>query len=209
MFIKYDEDGYIIVASSTPVIDGVQEEINLPIDFNFAIQDCYRFVDGVVTLDVEKLQQRLSEDQQAVRDEERQRQWQQDTIAVASIVFVSMAQSGQLDDVTITEHPVQFPTWDGNWRGVAGSIVRNDGGLYRAIHDIVDAGQNRKPSETASMWTRIGDPAEEWPEWSQPIGAHDAYAVGDKVSFGGKYWISELNGNVWKPGVYGWIQVEA
>ena len=27
-----------------------------------------------------------------------------------------------------------------------------------------------------SLWVSISDPAEEWPEWSQPLGAHDAYA---------------------------------
>lgn len=28
------------------------------------------------------------------------------------------------------------------------------------------------------MWTRIGNPLEEFPEWVQPIGAHDAYSKG-------------------------------
>ena len=53
-----------------------------------------------------------------------------------------------------------------------------------------------------------GDPAEEWPEWSQPLGAHDAYKTGDKVSHSGKHWTSTVDGNVWEPGVYGWTQVD-
>ena len=44
------------------------------------------------------------------------------------------------------------------------------------------------------------------PAWSQPLGAHDAYAAGAKVSHNGQHWTSDINGNVWEPGVYGWTQ---
>ena len=56
------------------------------------------------------------------------------------------------------------------------------------------------------MWTRIADPAQEWPEWIQPTGAHNAYAQGAKVSHNGKHWISDVGANVWEPGVYGWTE---
>lgn len=29
-------------------------------------------------------------------------------------------------------------------------------------------------------------------------------AAGSKTSHGGKKWVSEIDGNVWEPGVYGW-----
>ena len=51
------------------------------------------------------------------------------------------------------------------------------------------------------------DPAEEWPEWSQPVGAHDAYSKDAKVSHNGKHWTSTVDSNVWEPGVYGWTEV--
>lgn len=54
------------------------------------------------------------------------------------------------------------------------------------------------------MWTPIGNPLEEFPEWVQPIGSHDAYDEGAKTSHGGKRWVSTSPGNVWEPGVYGW-----
>ena len=47
------------------------------------------------------------------------------------------------------------------------------------------------------------DPSEEWPKWAQPIGAHDAYTAGAKVSHSEKKWTSDLDNNVWEPGVYG------
>ncbi len=88
--------------------------------------------------------------------------------AVAEIMFVKMAQEQQLDDTTVAEFPELFVQWDENWRGKAGDIVRDEGQLYRSIHDVTDAGQNRKPSENPSMWTRIGNPLEEFPSGYSP-----------------------------------------
>lgn len=56
------------------------------------------------------------------------------------------------------------------------------------------------------MWTQIGNPLEEFPDWVQPLGAHDAYSKGAKVSHNGEKWTSDVDGNVWEPGVYGWTK---
>lgn len=45
-------------------------------------------------------------------------------------------------------------------------------------------------------------------EVAQPIGAHDAYSAGAKVSHSEKKWTSDLDNNVWEPGVYGWTEVK-
>ena len=44
------------------------------------------------------------------------------------------------------------------------------------------------------------------PEWVQPTGAHDAYNIGDKVTYGGQVWTSLIDSNVWSPTSYpaGW-----
>lgn len=57
------------------------------------------------------------------------------------------------------------------------------------------------------------DPApepDEWPEFVQPTGAHDAYNTGDKVTYNGKHYISTMDGNVWSPDAYpaGWELAE-
>lgn len=132
---------------------------------------------------------------------------EKEMMEVSSLVFVQMAQDGTLDDVTISEHPSLFPTWTPDWTGKAGTILMDEGNLYRSIHDVTNTAQNTKPSETPSMWTAISDPTQEYPEWVQPIGAHDAYDLGSKVSHDGKHWESEVDGNVWQPGVYGWKEV--
>ena len=45
------------------------------------------------------------------------------------------------------------------------------------------------------------------PDWVQPTGAQDAYALGAQVMHGGFKWQSTVAANVWEPGVYGWVQV--
>lgn len=126
---------------------------------------------------------------------------------VSSLIFVQLAQNGTFDNVTIAEHPSMFPTWTEKWTGKAGTILMDEGRLYKSIHTITSVAQNTKPSKTPSMWTAISDPTVEYPQWVQPIGAHDAYLINSKVSYNGKKWKSIVNNNVWQPGVYGWEEV--
>jgi hypothetical protein len=45
-----------------------------------------------------------------------------------------------------------------------------------------------------------------YPTWVQPVGSIDAYHLGDRVAHTGN-WISNIDNNVWEPGVYGWNQL--
>lgn len=56
------------------------------------------------------------------------------------------------------------------------------------------------PDNAPSLYVEISDPSVEWPEWKQPTGAHDAYSVGDKVSYNKEHYISQINGNTTVPG---------
>ena len=132
---------------------------------------------------------------------------EQEQREISTIVFVKLAEKGELDEAVITDHPKLFIEWDESWTGKAGTIVTCGGGLYRSIHDITSTAQNTKPSETPSMWSRIGNPQDEYPAWYQPTGAHDAYSLGDKVSHNDKHWKSTVNNNVWEPGVYRWEEI--
>ena len=53
------------------------------------------------------------------------------------------------------------------------------------------------------------EPTEEYPEYVQPTGAHDAYHVGDKITYNGKKYICKLDNCVWTPDAYpaGWEEV--
>lgn len=53
------------------------------------------------------------------------------------------------------------------------------------------------------------EPVEEYPEYIQPTGAHDAYNIGDKITYNGKKYICKMDGCVWNPDTYpaGWEEV--
>ena len=99
-----------------------------------------------------------------------------------------------------------FMPWSDSAHYAADERVRYAEQLYKCLQEH-DAQPSWTPDAASSLWVRIADPAEEWPAWVKPTGAHDAYALGAKVSHDEKHWISEYQDNVWEPGVYGWTEV--
>lgn len=124
---------------------------------------------------------------------------------VAAIVFVTLAESGSIDAATAAEHAEKFSEWAYPVAYKAGAIRRFEGRLYQCLQAHTSQ-ESWTPSAAASLWKQIADPSEEWPAWSQPIAAMDTYRAGDKASHAGKKWTSDLDNNVWEPGVYGWTE---
>ena len=62
------------------------------------------------------------------------------------------------------------------------------------------------PGQVPALYKVKPAPGEEWPEFVQPTGAHDAYNKGDKVTYKGEHYISLIDANVWAPDTYpaGW-----
>ena len=79
----------------------------------------------------------------------------------------------------------------------------NETQLYQVLQAHTSAEQ-WKPDEAVSLYKPIGITPQGYPIWTQPIGATDAYQTGDIVWDEGELWISDIDNNVWKPGVYGW-----
>lgn len=123
----------------------------------------------------------------------------------ASIAFVTLAEAGSIDDVTAGEHMDVFSPWASAVSYKTGNLRTYNGKLYRCVqaHTSQD---DWTPDAATSLWALTSDPAEEWPAWSQPVGATDAYAKGSKVTHNDKRWISDVDANVWEPGVYGWTE---
>ena len=96
-----------------------------------------------------------------------------------------------------------FLPWESGKAYVLGDRITYEGVLYKCVqaHTSQD---DWTPDVTPALWVRVS--VEEWPEWVQPTGAHDAYHTGDKVSHNGKHWISTADSNIWEPGVYGWSE---
>lgn len=110
------------------------------------------------------------------------------------------------DAVLLAQPMAMYDEWSAD--GVAytlNDIRQYNGLLYRCVQAHTSQ-ESWTPEAAASLWTRIADPTQEWPEWIQPTGAHNAYAKGAKVSHNGKHWISDVDANVWEPGVYGWTE---
>lgn len=125
----------------------------------------------------------------------------------AAIAFVALAESGQIDDVTASEQSMLFATWVPGVNYTVGQMRQYNGVLYKCVQAHTSQ-TGWEPPTAASLWAITSDPAEEWPAWSQPLGAHDSYSIGAKVTHNGTHYISTVDNNVWEPGVYGWDPAE-
>ena len=108
-----------------------------------------------------------------------------------------------LDDAAALDAMAIYPAWGADTAYAVGQRVRYGDKLYKCAqaHTSQD---DWMPSATPALWVRVS--IEEWPEWVQPTGAHDAYAKGDKVTYKGKRYISLIDGNTYSPDAYpaGW-----
>lgn len=77
--------------------------------------------------------------------------------------------------------------------------------LYQVLQDHTST-EEWTPDTATSLYKKIGVTEDGYPEWVQPLGASDAYNIGDIVSFNGTLYKSTIDGNVWSPDAYptGW-----
>lgn len=108
-----------------------------------------------------------------------------------------------LDDETALTGVELFPTWVVGKAYAVGDRVQYNGTLYKCVQAHTSQA-DWTPDATPALWVIVT--VEEWPEWVQPAGSHDAYAKGSKVTHNGERWISDVDSNVWEPGVYGWTK---
>lgn len=98
-----------------------------------------------------------------------------------------------------------YPTWVSKIGETVsiGDRFWYDGRLWKVIqaHTVQE---DWTPNEAKSLYTEIT--IEEWPIWVQPIGAEDAYNIGDKITYNGEHYVSTINSNVYSPEAYpaGW-----
>ena len=96
-----------------------------------------------------------------------------------------------------------FPQWVTGHAYVVDERLQYDGVLYRVVQAHTSQA-DWTPDKTPALFVVVS--LDEWPEFVQPTGAHDAYNKGDKVMFEGKHYISLIDGNVYSPAAYpaGW-----
>lgn len=82
--------------------------------------------------------------------------------------------------------------------------IRYEDVLYKVLQDHRSQ-SDWTPDVAVSLFVKVS--IDEFPEWVQPQGSHDAYSKGDKCSHLEKHWISDIDANVYEPSVYGWSEV--
>lgn len=96
-----------------------------------------------------------------------------------------------------------FPKWKAGIAVATGERYQYNGKLYKVIQAHTTQA-DWTPDITPALFKEVS--LDEFPEWVQPTGAHDAYNKGDKVTFEGKHYMSLIDGNIWSPAAYpaGW-----
>ena len=96
-----------------------------------------------------------------------------------------------------------FPQWAIGRAYAVDERMQYNGVLYRVVQAHTSQA-DWTPDITPALFVVVS--LDEWPEFVQPTGAHDAYKKGDKVTFNGKHYISLIDGNVYSPTAYpaGW-----
>ena len=111
-----------------------------------------------------------------------------------------------LDDSDALEAVTLFPLWKEGESYTTGTRVRYNDVLYSVLMDHTSQ-TDWTPDVTPSLFAKVLIPDETViPEWEQPESTNP-YMEGDKVTHNGKTWVSDIDNNVWEPGVYGWTEV--
>lgn len=96
-----------------------------------------------------------------------------------------------------------YPQWEPDRDMLAGERLRFNGTLYRVLQNHRSQ-EGWEPDAAVSLFAKVLIPEPGViPEWEQPDSTNP-YMRGDKVTHNGKTWVSDIDNNVWEPGVYGW-----
>lgn len=125
-------------------------------------------------------------------------------LEAAKVVRAAMdAAAAALTDEQALKAAALYPAWSAEDTYDAGERVRHGGALYKCLQGHT-AQADWTPTAAPSLWAKVltSDTGEPLP-WEQPDSTNP-YMKGDKVTHGGKTWVSTMDNNVWEPGVYGW-----
>lgn len=127
---------------------------------------------------------------------------------VSRMLIASQINSLAVDDSTALRMREFYPLWEAGQDYTAGFRLRYGGLLYKVLQAHTSR-ETWAPDAAPSLFAKVLIPDENViPEWEQPDSTN-AYAKGDKVTHKGKTWVSDVDNNLWEPGIYGWIEVVA
>lgn len=103
--------------------------------------------------------------------------------------------------------PALYPAWRSGVTYTAGQRLLYNSVLYKVLQDHTSQ-ETWTPEAAPSLFAKVLIPDETViPEWEQPDSTNP-YRKGDKVTHNGKTWVSDIDNNVWEPGVSGWTEVQ-
>ena len=126
--------------------------------------------------------------------------------AAARIAVKQTVLAGELPEEDIAQIVDLWPAWAAGVSYAVDEIVRHEGSLYKVVQAHTSQA-DWAPDIVPALFSKIAPPGL-IAEWVQPTGAHDTYAAGDRVTHKDSVWESIVDNNSWKPGVYGWVEVE-
>lgn len=222
IFITTKADGRVNGWSSSPLTAGEDIQITIPDDHPFLrFPFDYRYVNGTiekVQAYVDEAQARyqkaidtppLTEVVAAVIGAETD----QKTVEVAEqfnkavLLFVQ-----SLPEASKLEIPEVYPAWEVGKDYAVGATIRygKDPAGKSQLFVVLQVHKSQAdwlPTNLAALYKKISFSANGVPDWKQPVGAVDAYALNALVMHKKLKWKSTVAANVWEPSVYGWVQV--
>ena len=120
---------------------------------------------------------------------------------VTSMLIKQQINSLTVEDNVALRMTEFYPEWAAGQAYATGYKVQHGGTLYKCVQAHTSQA-DWTPDATPALWVVVS--VDEYPEWVQPTGAHDAYNIGDKVTYNGQHYVCTSNANVYAPDVYGW-----
>ena len=126
---------------------------------------------------------------------------------VTAMLIKQQINTMTVDDNTALRMSEFYPEWAAGQAYAAGYKVQYGGKLYKCIQAHTSQA-DWNPVDAPSLWAEVlaGQDGTEIGEWVQPDSTNP-YMRGDKVNYNGKTYESEVDNNVWAPGVYGWAEI--
>lgn len=130
------------------------------------------------------------------------------TEEVTSMLIRQQINTLMVDDITALRMVSFYPEWSAGQAYTAGFKVQHRGDLWSCLQ-VHTSQDGWEPESAPSLWAKVLIPDENVvPEWEHPDSTNP-YSAGDKVTHNGKTWVSDVDNNVWEPGVYGWTEASA
>lgn len=163
----------------------------------------YKNVNGKL---IEMTEAEIAEEKQKIqlaKAEEKSRPLTAEEVTV--MLIKKQINSLAVDDNTALRMMEFYPEWASDTDYTAGYKVQRGGRLWRCVQAHTSQ-TGWEPDIAPSLWAKVLIPDETVvPEWEQPDSTNP-YMKGDKVTHNGKTWTSDIDNNVWEPGVYGWTE---